>query len=94
MEEIHMRRNTVTFDHHRYLLPPTSDPAVLQRAVVASVTSGVGFVDVDVAGTGTMSVLVTDRMSVIFESEDYEDEISFIGPMNHVAESQFDLMWS
>ncbi|RUR03022.1 hypothetical protein [Labedella endophytica] len=89
-----MRRNTVTFDDHTYLLCPTSNPADLQRAVVASVTSGVGFVDVDVAGERTMSVLVTDRMSVIFESEEFEEPIPFIGPENSLAAQEFDLMWS
>lgn len=89
-----MQRTTVSFDHHPYLLSATSDPADLQRAVVASVTSGVGFVDVDVAGSGTMCVLITDRSSVIFESKDYEDEAVFIGPEDRVDESQFDLVWS
>lgn len=89
-----MRRNTVTFDDHTYLLPPASNPADLQRAVVASVTSGVGFVDVDVAGERTMSVLVTDRMSVIFESEEYDEPAAFIGPENSSAAIEFDLMWS
>ena len=89
-----MRRTTVTFDNHKHLLSQTSDPALLQRAVVASVTSGVGFVDVDVAGTGTMSVLVTDRTSVVFESEEFEEIASFIGPENRRTMEHFDLVWS
>jgi hypothetical protein len=94
MEEIHMRRNTVTFDDHTYVLPPTTDPVDLQRAVVDTVTSGVGFVDVDVAGDKTMCVLVTDRMSVIFESEDIVEPVAFIGPENSMFSREFDLMWS
>lgn len=89
-----MRRNTVTFDDHTYLLRPTSNPADLQRAVVDTVTSGVGFVDVDIAGERTMSVLVTDRMSVVFESEEYDEPVAFIGPQNSTAALEFDLMWS
>lgn len=89
-----MRRNTVTFDDHTYLLSPTMNPADLQRAVVASVTSGVGFVDVDVAGPRSMSVLVTDRVSVIFESQEYDEPAAFIGPAEETDLSQFDLVWS
>jgi hypothetical protein len=94
MEEIHMRRNTVTFDDHTYLLSSTMNPADLQRAVIASVTSGVGFVDVDVAGSRSMSVLVTDRVSVTFESEEFDEPIAFIGPSEFSETSQFDLVWN
>ena len=89
-----MNRNTVTFDDHTYVLSATADPVDLQRAVVESVTSGVGFVDVDVAGSKTMSVLVTDRMSVIFESEEYDEPVAFIGPESSSASHAFDLMWT
>lgn len=89
-----MHRNTVTFDDHTYLLSPAMNPADLHRAVVASVTSGAGFVEVDVAGPRSMSVLVTDRVSVIFESEEFDEPAAFIGPAEQNDVSQFDLVWS
>lgn len=88
-----MRRNTVTFDDHTYLLAPTTSPADLQRAVVARVTSGVGFVDVGVAGARTMCVLVSDRTSVVFESEEFDEPERRRGPVERIYLEEFDPSW-
>ena len=62
-----MKINKVRFDGQTFLLDPDQDLAETKQAIVAAAREGSDFVDFQVVGHGTISLLVTPNLPVRFE---------------------------
>jgi hypothetical protein len=69
-----MRVNKVRFDGQTFLLDPIQDLAETKKAIVAAAREGSDFVDFQVLGHGTISLLVTPNLPVRFEILDRSEE--------------------
>jgi len=69
-----MKINKVRFDGQTFLLDPDQDLAETKQAIVAAAREGSDFVDFQVLGHGTISLLVTPNLPVRFEIIERSEE--------------------
>lgn len=68
-----MQVNHLQIDGQSFYLEPDEDVGSLQALIIEGVTGGPRFVTFRAAGYGTVSVLVTPRIGIRFESRQVDD---------------------
>jgi hypothetical protein len=68
-----MIMHKMTVDGNEYYLDPEQNVDETKHEVVDAVKSGGGIVDIPVAGHGTVSVLISQRIPITFETVDADE---------------------